>query len=258
MTSPASPVDELIALSHRLGIESRGLAMLGEGNASALISDHTFVVKASGASLGTLDASGVVECDANPIRDLLAQAESPSDEAVDQFLLDVRVNPAARKPSVETLFHAYLLGLPGVSFVAHTHPIHVCGILCSPHAEQFASTRLFPDQIVCCGATSVLVPYTDPGLALSRAIRDAVEEFVANEGSAPRTILLQNHGAITLGPTANAAEAGMLMLEKSARIFLAAAACGPVQTLEPEQVSRIEGRPDEKHRRQALGLEKAG
>lgn len=257
MTPKPDPVEDLIALSHRLGIEARDLAMLGEGNASARVSDEKFVVKASGASLGTLDLAGVVECDATPIRELLAADSIPADEEVDQFLLDVRVDKQARKPSVETLFHAYLLGLPGVSFVAHTHPIHVCGLLCSPHAERFAMERLFPDQIVCCGASSVLVPYTDPGLALSRSIRDGVEAYISNHGAYPRTILLQNHGAITLGPTANAAEAAMLMLEKSARIFLAALATDSVVPLTPDQVARIEGRPDEKHRRQALGLEKA-
>ena len=44
----------LIDLSRDLGGEHRGLAILGEGNASARISDDTFIVKASGSSLGTL------------------------------------------------------------------------------------------------------------------------------------------------------------------------------------------------------------
>ena len=45
--------------------------------------------------------------------------------------------------------------------------------------QTFASCRLFPDEIVCCGVESVFVPYTDPCLKLSQAIKTAVEETIA-------------------------------------------------------------------------------
>ena len=45
--------------------------------------------------------------------------------------------------------------------------------------QTFASRRLFPDEIVCCGVESVFVPYTDPCLKLSQAIKTAVEETIA-------------------------------------------------------------------------------
>ncbi|MFN8560727.1 MAG: hypothetical protein U0703_03640 [Anaerolineae bacterium] len=58
--------------------------------------------------------------------------------------------------------------------IGHTHPLAVNAILCSDRAEQFATNRMFPDEAVLCGPRSVLVPYVDPGLPLSLAIRDRV------------------------------------------------------------------------------------
>ena len=78
-----------------------------------------------------------------------------SDKEVDEGLFACRVDPAAKKPSVEALFHAYLLGLPEINFVGHTHPLHINQILCSPRAREFATKKLFPDDIVCCGPASV-------------------------------------------------------------------------------------------------------
>ncbi len=247
-------LSELLNLSHGLGREERKLAILGEGNTSARISDQTFVVKASGSNLATLSESGVSECAFEKILPLLAAGEM-SDLAVDEALFDARVSSSAKKPSVEAIFHGYLLTLPGVNFVGHTHPIAVNGLLCSKHAHAFAKRRLFPDEIVCCGVESVFVPYTDPGLKLSRAIKLAVEEFIVRLSRPPRVILLENHGLIALGATPEAVLAATLMAVKAAEIFaIAASISGEPQYLTPDQVTRIAGRPDEHYRQQALGI----
>jgi rhamnose utilization protein RhaD (predicted bifunctional aldolase and dehydrogenase) len=249
-----STLSELLNLSHGLGREERKLAILGEGNTSARISDQTFVVKASGSNLATLSESGVSECAFEKILPLLAAGEM-SDLAVDEALFDARVSSSAKKPSVEAIFHGYLLTLPGVNFVGHTHPIAVNGLLCSKHAHAFAKRRLFPDEIVCCGVESVFVPYTDPGLKLSQAIKLAVEEFIARLSRPPRVILLENHGLIALGATPEAVLAATLMAVKAAEIFaIAASISGEPQYLTPDQVTRIAGRPDEHYRQQALGI----
>ena len=243
----------LLDLSHDLGRPERQLAILGEGNTSCRVDEETFLVKASGSSLPTLETAGVTQCRLAPLLALMEQ-EGLEDAAVTQALLDSRVEMDAKKPSVEASFHAYLLTLDNVNFVAHTHPISVNGILCSPVAEAFARHRLFPDEIVCCGAASVLVPYVDPGVPLARAIREGVEGYRQEHSEVPRVILLQNHGLITLGATAAGALAATLMCDKAARIFSAAAMLGGVVPLSPENVARIEGRDDEAYRRQALKL----
>jgi len=250
----ASKSDTLLALSHALGREDRHLAILGEGNTSVKTGEFTFLVKASGSSLATLSATDVVECDARKLFPLFDPEAEVSDENVDQILFSSRLHPEAKKPSVESLFHAWLLSLPGVAFVAHAHPVSVNQILCSPRAREFADHRLFPDEIVCCGIASVFVPYVDPGLALARAIRQETEKFISLHERPPQLILLQNHGAITVGPTADSVLAAMRMAEKAASIFLGAAALGGPIFLSRENVARIAGRPDEHYRRRALNL----
>lgn len=250
---PDTALDSLLALSHSLGRPDLQLAILGEGNTSTRLDADTFLVKASGSSLSTLTPDGVVRCYSAPLISLL-DARGLSDTDVDNALLESRVDKSARKPSVEALFHAYLLSLPGINFVGHTHPITAHAFLCSDRAREFADTRLFPDEIVCCGRVSAFVPYTDPGLVLSQAIRKEVESFQKDAGELPRVILLQNHGVITLGGSPQAVEAAMFMCEKAARIRVGAAAVGQVVTLTEQEVNRIAHRPDEHHRRKALNI----
>src|SRR5207253_6691046 len=104
-------------------------------------------------------------------------------------------------PSVETFLHAYLLSLPDVHFVGHTHPTPVNSILCSVRSREAVSGRLFPDEIVCCGPAVVYVEYTDPGIPLARHLRTRVEEFIDELNIAPKVILMENHGFIVLGRT---------------------------------------------------------
>ena len=243
----------LLELSHQLGDPSRGLAILGEGNTSMRLSDDLFAVKASGSSLCDLDSGGIARCHRAKVLDLFERPDI-SDEATEAALLDSRAFAADRKPSTETLFHAYLLGLPDVHFVGHTHPQKVNALTCSPRAREFATKRLFPDEIVCCGAQSVWVPYVNPGVPLARRIRDEVEAFREKFAQVPRLILLQNHGLIALGKTPQAVLATTLMAEKAATIWVGAAALGGPTFLSDEQVEYIAGWNAEAYRQKVLQL----
>jgi rhamnose utilization protein RhaD (predicted bifunctional aldolase and dehydrogenase) len=243
----------LLQLSHELGAPGRGLAILGEGNTSVRLSATEFAVKASGCNLERLSDGDVTVCDAEKILTLL-DLKKATDAVIDQTLFDARVNAKAKKPSVESIFHAWLLTLEGVEFVGHTHPVTVNQILCSPRARDFAEQRIFPDEVVCCGAASVFVPYCDPGLQLAREIRDRTNAFIKEHKVTPRLILLQNHGLIALGSTANAVLAATLMADKSAAIFAGAAAMGGPNHLTQGQVERIAGRADEAHRQRELKI----
>ncbi len=246
-------LSRLLALSHELGREERRLAILGEGNASARVGPQSFIVKASGANLGGLRRTEVTECRFDRLLPLLDES-ALGDSQIDARLLAARVDPAARRPSAEAVFHAYLLTLPGVNFVGHTHPVAVNQVLCSGRARTFARRRLFPDEIVCCGVESVFVPYADPGRRLGQAIRSAVRAYVRRLGQAPRVILLENHGLIALGASPEAVLAATLMAAKAAEILVGAAAAGGPRFLPPAQVRRIAGRPDEHYRQKVLGL----
>jgi rhamnose utilization protein RhaD (predicted bifunctional aldolase and dehydrogenase) len=244
-------LDELLQLSRELGREDRQFAILGEGNTSAKLNAEQFAVKASGSRLATLTEADVTICRSEPILALL-EKKTMADELLDAALMGARVRGQGKKPSIEAVFHAWLLTLPDVQFVGHCHSLTANQILCSPRARDFAERRLFPDEVVYCGPASVFVPYADPGLTLAREIRDRTNAFIQAQGCVPKLILLQNHGIIALGATTQAVLACTLMAAKSAAVFMGAAAMGGPNFLTAQHVDRIAGRPDEAYRQRQL------
>lgn len=245
--------ETLIRLSHELGRPDRGWAILGEGNASARIDHDRFLVKASGCSLGTLRPEDIVECLAQPLFDLLGR-RSATDEQISAALYESRVDSKGKKPSVEALFHAYLLRVPGVEYVGHTHATAVNKLLCSPRARKFATHRIFPDEVVCCGSESLYIPYVDPGLKLAQSIQRSITSYHKRKQIYPRVILLQNHGIITFGQSTQAVLAAMMMADKSATIWLGASALGGPVFMPRKQVERIAHRLDEEVRRREMKI----
>jgi rhamnose utilization protein RhaD (predicted bifunctional aldolase and dehydrogenase) len=241
----------LIELSREFG-QARW-AILGEGNTSGRIDQKIFAVKSSGSSLGTLTEIELTHCYFDMLLPILDR-ESVSEQEIEKILFDSRVLPTALKPSVETFFHAYLLTIPGVNYVGHTHPIPVNQILCSSLGTSFAEERRFPDEVVCCGPQSLLIPYEDPGLALAVRIRREVQNFEREHAKIPKVILLGSHGVITIGQTADAVRVAMAMTVKAAEIFVGAHSLGGNVSMPQSEVNRIENRLDEEYRRKMLSV----
>ncbi|MEI7832735.1 MAG: class II aldolase/adducin family protein [bacterium] len=241
----------VVSMSRELGAPENDLAILGEGNTSSLAAGEQFWVKASGSTLCGIKESDFVLLDRTATVALLDE-DLTTDDSILAALQAVRVQ-GEKRPSIEAMMHAYLLGLPGVNFVGHSHPAAVNSLLCSTNAEALAHVCLFPDQIVCCGPAPVFVPYADPGLPLARLVRTKVEEYVEKQGMTPKAIMLQNHGLFAVGATPAAVMSCSLMWVKTARVILGALACGGVNTMTTAQVERIFTRPDEKFREQAIG-----
>ncbi len=245
-------LNALIALSRRIGDPTREFAILGEGNTSARVDDQTFWVKASGKELGTADAGTFVLVNLSCTLQILEMGDL-TDSQIKQELIAAKVNPDdPAHPSVETVMHALMLTLGGASFVAHTHPTAVNAILCSQRVEEAISGRLFPDEIVICGPAPAYVPYTDPGIPLARKIREAMLTYQNDYGQMPKVVLIQNHGLVALGRSAQEAENITCMMDKAARILLGSYALGGPHFLTPAQVDRIHTRPDEEYRRKLL------
>jgi rhamnose utilization protein RhaD (predicted bifunctional aldolase and dehydrogenase) len=252
MAQRMSALLTLIDLSRRIAEPERDLVILGEGNTSAKIDDDTFWVKASGTSLVTASRSTFVEVALAPVLELLEGPEQ-TDAQVKEHLQAAKAHPEdSLRPSVETVLHALALTLGGASFCVHTHPTAVNAILCSKHAEEAFAGRLFPDEIVLCGPAPAFVPYTDPGLPLARAIRDAFLRYADEWGEPPKVLLMQNHGLVALGRTAQDAENTTMMLVKTARVITGAYSLGGPHPLTSTQVDRIHTRPDEAYRRGQL------
>jgi rhamnose utilization protein RhaD (predicted bifunctional aldolase and dehydrogenase) len=251
---PADQVlEQLVAMSRRLGDPALDYAILGEGNTSARIDADTFWVKASGAEMRTIGAGGFVQVRFAGVLSIL-ETEDLSDAEVKARLEAARVDPEAKaRPSVETVLHALALQLDGVSFVGHTHPTAVNALLCSQKVEEAIAGRLFPDEIVYCGPAPVYIPYTDPGVPLARAVRAEINRYLDEYRETPKVILMQNHGLIALGKTASEVENVTAMYVKTARVILGAYALGGPLFMSAEAVARIHTRPDELYRRQEWG-----
>ena len=238
-----STVEQLVAMARELARPELGQVILAEGNVSGRDGD-TLWIKASGQQMAGISADGFVQVDLDRVISSLG-ADDWSDEDCRRFLNESRTDPTGGFPSTETFMHAWLLTLPDVGFVAHTHPTTTLGVMCGPQSAEFAECRYFPDQIVLCGPRSVLVPYVAPGLALAKAIRDACTSFTSETGWRPKTVLLENHGLIALGKTPNEAIAACLMTEKAAKVFVAA---GEPRALTDDEVAHIHNWTDEHFR----------
>jgi len=259
---------QLVSMSRHLGDPALDYVILGEGNTSARADADTFWVKASGTELRTIDRPGFVRVSFDralailEASDLTKGAASLTDGEVKKRLVEARVDSATGigpapddgvRPSVETVLHAICLSLEGVNFVGHTHPTAINALTCSAAFETAVSGRLFPDEIVLCGPAPVVVPYTDPGIPLAHGVRDLIERYIGEYRERPEVILMQNHGLIALGRTAQQVENITAMAVKAARVLLGTYALGGPHFLTAEAVDRIHTRPDELYRRGVIG-----
>jgi rhamnose utilization protein RhaD (predicted bifunctional aldolase and dehydrogenase)/NAD(P)-dependent dehydrogenase (short-subunit alcohol dehydrogenase family) len=190
---PTATLDELIGVARRFG-EDPEYSRAGGGNASAK-ADGVLYIKPSGIPLAELHAGALVPLDMAPLLALLDAApdtDEPGTDPVMRAAMTARLAEAGgRRPSVELLFHA----LMPERFVLHTHPIILNAVVCSRDGAGLAA-RLFGDRVL-------WIPYTDPGLPLARAIAAARAAFEARTGgSAPHITLMQNHGIVVAGDTA--------------------------------------------------------
>ena len=245
-------LSELVALSRNIGRPEAECAILGEGNTSAKIDSRSFLVKASGTQLSSIDEAGFVEIRFAPVLELLTHAELPNQAVSDVYGRSQVERETPAKPSVETLLHAYCLSLEGIRFVAHTHPTAVNMLTCSTGFPQILRGRIYPDEIVCLGADSVCVPYTDPGFQLGREVKHHIERYLEQYGEVPKVVYMQNHGLIALGASRKDAENITFTTVKAASIRFGALMAGGIRRLSLDEVAGISERTDEKYRRRML------
>jgi rhamnose utilization protein RhaD (predicted bifunctional aldolase and dehydrogenase) len=250
-----SAIDELVAMSNRLGEPSFDAVILGEGNTSTRVDEQTFLVKGSGCQLQTMTAGDFVHLRFADLLPLLNRA-SVSEAELSAAYEAAKVDPTQKKrPSVEALFHALCLQLPGVNYVAHSHATAVNGLTCGKGWPGTLAGRMCPDEAVVMGPDSVFVPYVDPGVILAKAIADGIAAYRAQWQAVPKVIYMQNHGVIALGATAQEALNVTAMAIKAARMrAIVLASGGGLALLDRATVLHLLGRPDEKYRQQALGL----
>ena len=92
------------------------------------------------------------------------------------------ISPENLRPSVETSLH----NLIDYTYVIHTHPTLVNGLMCSMHVKEEVEIRF--------GTDALYVEYTDPGFILFKKVQKRIVEYREQFGKAPAIIFLQNHG----------------------------------------------------------------
>jgi len=226
---------ELLELAHWVGNHPSRLALGSEGSVAAMLPNGTFAVSAAHASLARLESCSLVEFDLAKTQALLALEEVTAEK-----LAEAQTNPAAPAPCADALAYADLFAWEGIRFAAHTQPIPVNQIICSPRARQFSDRRNLPSEILACGQASVLVPFMPPGLLLAKEIRRKIALWRDRYKTVPQLILIQNHGMIALGETVEQVKILTEMAVKSAEIFVGAAMMGGPEFLKPNYVVQID------------------
>ncbi len=249
------PLPRLVRLAHALAREDRSLAILGEGNAGADAGDGTFWVKASGTRMAEATPASFVRVRRDKVLALLTRRGRGKieDAAVMAGLRKCVVGPRTPQPSTESFLHALAQSEAGATWVGHTHPVGVLGLLCSRQGARPFLGAIFPDEVVYCGLVPAVVPYVNPGVNLAFAFRDSLRAYRKRHGHPPRLVLLVNHGIVALGGTADEVLNISLMAEKWARVLLGTLAAGGPRHLTAARARHIDTWPAE-HYRRALAL----
>lgn len=227
--------NELLELAHWVGNHPSRLAIWNEGSVAATLPRGTFAVSAAGANLARLDSGNMVEFD-----QARAQALIALDDVTPEKIAEAQTNPAAPIPCADALAFADLFAFDGIHFAAHTQPVPVNQVICSPRARQFSDRRNLPHEILACGQASVLVPFMPPGLPLAKEIRRKIALWRDRYKTIPKLILIQNHGMIALGETVEEVKLITEMTVKYAEIFVGAAMMGGPEFLKPNYVTQID------------------
>ena len=199
--------DGLVARSRKLG-GRRDLVLHGGGNTSTKspIEDPTgrertvLWIKASGADLATATIDDFVPLYLDALLPLLTH-EAMGDDAVVEHLARAVVRAGSRRPSVETLLHAFL----PADHVDHVHANSICALTNQPDARETVAAVLGDDV--------GYVPYVRPGFALAL--------LSAKQAANRHALVLEHHGLVTWGDTHEESLDATLELVRRADEYLA-------------------------------------
>ena len=187
-TSGMTDLDLLVYQSRLIGSEP-SLVLWGGGNTSIKTTLTDFrgrdipalVIKSSGADLKTARPEDFAALRLDDVLALVAREEM-ADEEMAAYLEHCALDPGARRPSIETLLHAFI---PAAS-VVHSHSDAVISLTNSGDARA-AAGAVYGDE-------APVVDYLRPGFRLSKLVGR-----VAGDGSGCRGVVLSNHGLVTWG-----------------------------------------------------------
>jgi rhamnulose-1-phosphate aldolase/alcohol dehydrogenase len=203
---PLETPEGLVSRSRKLG-ERRDLVRHGGGNTStkSTLVDPTgrertvLWIKASGADLATATPDDFVPLYLDALVPLEAH-EAMDDADVIEHLARAVVRAGSRRPSVETLLHAFLPAL----HIDHVHANSICALTNQPNARETVADVL--------GEAVGFVPYVRPGFALAL--------LCAAEAQNCTALVLEHHGLVTWGESHEESLDATLALVRSADEYL--------------------------------------
>lgn len=127
------------------------------------------------------------------------------------------------QPNPGTLFHLWIYDArPDVNAIVHTHPPHASALsmLGEPLAVAHMDATVFHDDCAFLSAWPGVPVADEEGRIISAALGDK------------RSILLANHGYLTVGKTIEEATYLAVLFENAARLHLLARAAGDIQPID--------------------------
>ena len=184
----STPLEQLVSRSREIG-EDSSLVVYGGGNTSAkgMLVDHlgreqrVMWVKGSGADMRGSAASDYPALRLDDLLPLLAR-DDMSDEEMTDLVARALLDPGARRPSIETLLHAFL----PYTHIDHVHADAICAL--TNHAE---GPRIVAEAL---GDGFAYVDWMRPGFTLSKVVADLGDR----DG-----VVLAHHGLITWGESSD-------------------------------------------------------
>lgn len=145
------------------------------------------------------------------------------------------------RPSSEVLMHLFCYRVnPDITAIVHTHPANVIALTLVGNELPV----MFPDQAALVGKVG-FVPYVLPTTDL---LADAVAAQINNYNS----LLLENHGLVTVGKNLREAYYRTEVCEESAKIYLLAKAVGEPKVMTEEEFADVASLESEAYRIELL------
>lgn len=197
-----------------------GLVVNTSGNVSVRVDQHVAITP-SGCAYATLTANDVVVVDL-------------AGEVLDGDLL----------PSSETPLHLSVYAAkPEARAIVHTHSVHATAV--STLVRELPAIHY---QIITLGGPVPVAPYRTFGTPeLAEAVTTAMRDRSA--------VLMQNHGATTIGATVDEALARTITLEWLARVYLIASQAGDPSLIDADELARVKDQMTRFSREQQRRLE---
>lgn len=186
----------------------KGFIVGADGNISARMQDGTVLITPAGAMKGFLSPENMAHVDM-------------SGKVVDN-------GPRA---STETGIHLVSYKeRPDIKAVLHCHPPHAVALTLAGIDMQIP---VIPEIIVTIGGIPT-APFATPGT-------EELPESIRNIVRCSDTVVMQNHGSVTLGTNLLDAFKKLDMLEHTAKILWLANCVGTVKPLDPQAVAKLLG-----------------